>query len=133
MSDSTYGLHRTLTATTFEAAREATIAALKAEGFGVLSEIDVRGTLKAKIDADIRPYTILGACNPKLAHAAIGAEPDVGLLLPCNVLLQGLDDGTVKVSILDPATMGQVAANEALGPLMSGAREKLARALAAIG
>lgn len=132
MSDSTYGLHRTLTPTTFEAARDATIAALKAEGFGILSEIDVRATLKAKIDADIRPYTILGACNPPLALAAIGAEPDVGLLLPCNVLLQALDDATVKVSILDPSVMGQVASNDALGPLMAGARERLARALAAI-
>ncbi len=78
--------------------------ALKTEGFGVLAEIDVAGTLKAKIDKDFRPYRILGACNPNLAYEALTAEALIGVMLPCNVIVQRYDNGEVEVSSIDPAT-----------------------------
>lgn len=106
--------------------------ALKAEGFGVLSEIDMSGTLKAKLDVDYRPYKILGACNPAMAHRALETTEEAGLLLPCNVTLVGLDNGTVQVSIIDPNPMMDVVKSGDLTPIAQDVRERLVRVVAAL-
>jgi uncharacterized protein (DUF302 family) len=98
--------------------------ALRTEGFGVLTEIDVQATLKEKLCADFRGYTILGACNPPLAHRALGADPEVGLLLPCNVIVYEAGGESV-VSILDPAAMMSVSDNPELAVVAAEARAKL--------
>ena len=103
MENPAYGFVVTLPAP-LDVARERVEAALKAEGFGVLTEIDVKATLKKKIDVDFAPYLILGACNPKLAYRALSIQPNIGLLLPCNVTLHEID-GATRVSIVDPLQM----------------------------
>ena len=107
-------------------ARERAIAALREEGFGVLSEIDVAATLKARLGVDGPPYLILGACNPALAHAAIEADPAIGALLPCNVVVRAVADGTV-VEIMDPAAVLGIAGVASLAPLGAEARARLLR------
>ncbi|WP_347754276.1 DUF302 domain-containing protein [Agrococcus sp. ProA11] len=104
-------------------------AALQAEGFGVLTEIDMAATLKAKLDIDVAPQLILGACNPPLAHRALEAEESIGLLLPCNVTVRAADGGTSIVEALDPDLMVSVTENEALRPIASEAAERLRAAL----
>lgn len=103
--------------------------ALKQEGFGVLTEIDVKATLKKKIDVDFRPYRILGACNPKMAYEALQSEPDIGAMLPCNVVVQEAEDGRVKVSAIDPVKSMQAVENPALGETATQVREGLRRVI----
>ena len=116
----------------FERAREQVVDALKAEGFGVLTEIDVKSTMKQKIDVDFRKYAILGVCNPNLAHRALNIDLQMGLLLPCTAIVYEEDDGSV-VSLLDPSIMREVAANPALEPVAEEARARLRRAIEALG
>jgi uncharacterized protein (DUF302 family) len=105
--------------------------ALKAEGFGILTNIDVRETMKKKLDVDFRKYTILGACNPPLAHKALVARPDVGLLLPCNVIVYEAGDVTV-VNIIDPMSMTNFIQDPALEAVAGEARQRLKRVSEAI-
>ncbi|UCC25604.1 MAG: DUF302 domain-containing protein [Gemmatimonadales bacterium] len=127
-----YGLKKTLALPVDEAdarVREE----LKKEGFGVLTEIDVRATLKQKIDVDFRPYRILGACNPPLAYQALSAETDIGLLLPCNVVVyQGDDQDESVVAILDPEIQLSVTDREDIAPLAREVRARMERVLAAL-
>ena len=105
--------------------------ALKAEGFGVLTTIDVQQTLKQKLDLDMGNYVILGACNPQFAHQALQAEQEIGLLLPCNVIVY-TSDGKTRVSVLNPEQALGITANAALTPIAQQAKSKLERALAAV-
>lgn len=116
----------------YDEAVAATRAALSDQGFGVLTEIDLKATLKAKIDADILPQVILGACRPPLAHAALKAEPSVGTLLPCNVVVRETEDGATLVEALDPATMVDLTGNAGLQEVAADARGRLQNALAAL-
>lgn len=111
---------------TIDDLRPRVVELLKAEGFGVLTEIDVAATLRNKLDIEREPYLILGACNPKLAHRALEAEPSIGALLPCNVTLR-LEDGGTTVEIMDPQAALGIVENEAVTLIAAEARERLAR------
>jgi len=129
MTETRYGLQVTLPIPYAEALERAT-AALKQEGFGVLTSIDVRQTLKQKIDADFRPYTILGACNPPLAHRALSSDLDVGLLLPCNVIVYEDAPGTSVVSAIAPkAMLAAAGGSHALDEVAKDADIRLRRAM----
>jgi uncharacterized protein (DUF302 family) len=104
-------------------------AALKTEGFGVISRIDIQQTLKSKIDVDFRPYTILGACDPTLAHEALQLEDKVGLMLPCNVIVQQSGSAEVEVAAIDPVASMQAISNPELVKAAEVVRAKLARAI----
>lgn len=105
--------------------------ALKAEGFGVLTEIDVRQTLREKLNAEMEPYLILGACNPVLAHRALEVDPEIGLLLPCNVVVRAVEGGC-RVEIADPQAMLRIVGNEHLDAIAEEAKQRLQRALATL-
>lgn len=124
----TYGFGCNL-ALPFAEAIPAVTAALKQEGFGVLTEIDVKATLKAKIGVDYQPYVILGACNPNLAYRGLQAEQDLGLLLPCNVIVHANADGGSTVSIVDPLQMLGFVENPALQPIAEEANSRLRRVI----
>ncbi len=113
----------------FADAREKTINALKQEGFGVLTEIDVKSTLKQKLNVDFRPYTILGACNPPLAHRALSSNADVGLLLPCNVTVAQEGDAVVVVAIDPMVMLGMMKDDPVLRDVAKEAQAKLKRAI----
>lgn len=127
----TYGFERRLEHTTVAQALERVTAALKAEGFGILTQIDVQETLRKKLDVDFRRYLILGACNPSLAHRALSIDPQIGLLLPCNVVVQESGDGVI-VSIADPRAMFTVAGDPALAPIVNEADQRLRRVVTAL-
>ncbi len=118
--------------TDYATALDRVTEALKAEGFGVLTEIDVKATLKKKLDVDFRPYTILGACNPPLAYRALSAAPEVGLLLPCNVTVSQIDDATIEVSLIDPLAMLGVVNNPEMEAIAAEARQRLERVAASL-
>jgi uncharacterized protein (DUF302 family) len=109
----------------FEAAIDHVTEELKKEGFGVLTDIDVRATLKKKLDVEFRPYRILGACNPPLAHMALSKEDKIGTMLPCNVVVQELEDGHTEVAAVDPIASMQAVNNPELGEIAAQVRKKL--------
>lgn len=123
-----YGFRTTLNVS-YEEAVEKTTIALKEEGFGVLTEIDVKATLKKKLDVDFRRYIILGACNPNLAYQALQNELEIGLLLPCNVIVYETEEGQSTVSIVDPLSMLGVVESPTLDPIANEARTRLQRVI----
>lgn len=116
----------------YEAVLTQTRAALSDQGFGILTEIDVAATMKEKLDADVPPQIILGACRPPLALAALQAEPSIGLLLPCNVVVRALDATTTAVEAVDPQTMVSLTDNAALQAVADEAAQRLAAALGSL-
>ena len=127
-----YGFETTLSDTNYDDAIRRVTDELKKEGFGILTEIDVRATLKKKLDVDFRRYMILGACNPSLVYQALGVEPQIGLLLPCNVVVQEAPTGAVTVSIADPRAMFALVENSAVAPVAEEANERLHRVIDAL-
>ncbi len=126
-----YGFSKKLDAP-YEQAKKKIIAALKEQGFGVLTEIDIKATLKKKLDVDFRRYVILGACNPPLAHQALSAELEIGLLLPCNVIVYETQDGGAVVSALNPAAAMGIVDNPALAEVAEQVTGKLQQAVDSI-
>lgn len=123
-----YGFGRRIEGTLAEAIEKVT-GALKNEGFGVLTEINVKDTLEKKLDVQFRGYVILGACNPQLAHKALTAEPQIGLLLPCNVVVQEAPEGGIIVTIADPRAMFSLVDNPGLTPVVDEAEDRLRRVI----
>jgi uncharacterized protein (DUF302 family) len=133
MTNLQYGFEITLRGVSYADAVQRVTDELKKEGFGVLTEIDVKETLKEKLDVDFRRYVILGACNPPLAKQALEAERQIGLLLPCNVVVQEEEDGGVVVSIADPKLMFTLVDNTAVEPVAEEAEQRLRRVIRALG
>ena len=127
-----YGFTTTLSGITFDQALTKTLAALKAEGFGVLSDIDVQHAMKEKLGVDMPPYRILGACSPPLAHQALQAVPDIGLLLPCNVVVREAADGDMVVGFMDPVAILQMTSNPDVAQVAREVRQRLERVRSAL-
>ena len=127
-----YGFHCVLPKQDFTSTVTKVTEALKTEGFGILTEIDVQATMKAKLGIEGRPYRILGACNPPLAHRALSAEPDIGLLLPCNVVVRQEEDGQLVVAFMDPVAVLQMTTNPEVARVAHEVRERLERVKAAL-
>lgn len=130
MKNTEYGMHRSLEGIELDEAIERVTKALQEEGFGILTRIDVAETLKEKIGAEYRPYVILGACNPSLAHRALTADDNIGLMLPCNVVVAETDGGS-EVAFLRPHAMMDIADADEIRGVADEAQEKLERALTA--
>jgi uncharacterized protein (DUF302 family) len=128
-----YGFTTTLNNQSFDNVLAKTIEALKTEGFGVLSDIDVQRAMKEKLGVEMKPYRILGACNPPLAHRALQAEPDIGLLLPCNVIVREEAPGCVVVGFLDPQTMVALVGRPDIRPVADEAESRLRRVCTSLG
>jgi uncharacterized protein (DUF302 family) len=128
-----YGFTTTLSGIGFDQALENTVEALKTEGFGVLSEIDIQGAMKTKLGVDMPRYRILGACNPPLAHQALQTEPDIGLLLPCNVIVREAEDGRVVVGFLNPQVMVELVDKPGMKAVSDEAEERLRRVCESLG
>ena len=126
-----YGFGKTVNLS-FDVALERVTQALQKEGFGVLTEIDVQATFKKKLDADMPPYRILGACNPPLAHRALTAEPEIGLLLPCNVVVRQDEAGAVRVEFMDPAAVLELVDKPEISQLAAEVRQRLERVMHAL-
>lgn len=126
-----YTINRLITGAHFDVVDARTRAALATQGFGVLTEIDVKATMKKKLDVEMAPYRILGACNSRMAMEAIGMEPRVGAMLPCNVILREVEDG-IEVSAIDPVASMQAIDNPALHAVAGQVRDLLAKVVAAI-
>jgi len=125
----TYHISKRLTGITFDDAVAKVTDALSAEGFGVLTDIDVKATMKKKLDLDFRAYRILGACNPQLAYKALTAEDKIGTMLPCNVVVQETEDGGLEVAAVDPVASMSAVENSALADLAGTVRDKLAHVI----
>ena len=128
-----YGFTTTLSGVSFDDALSKTTQALKAEGFGVLSDIDVQAAMKDKLGEDMPPYRILGACNPPLAFQALQAVPDIGLLLPCNVIVREVEPGQVVVGFLDPQVMVKLVGAAGVKTVADEAEQRLRRVCASLG
>lgn len=124
-----YTMNRTIDGVDFDTVDQRVRASLADHGFGVLTEIDVKATMKQKIGVDMEPYRILGACNPNMAHKAIGMEPRVGAMLPCNVILRAVDDG-IEISAIDPVASMQAIDNDELKAVAGEVRDMLRKAVA---
>lgn len=124
-----YYFTTTISGISFDEAIEKVTQKLKEEGFGVLTTIDIKATLKKKLDVDFHDYTILGACNPPFAYKALQAENKIGAMLPCNVIVQQIEPGSIEVSAVDPIASMQSVTNESLGGIATEVQEKLKRVI----
>jgi uncharacterized protein (DUF302 family) len=127
-----YYISKSLKNITFKEAIEKTTTALQEEGFGILTEIDLKATLKKKLDVDFYNYTILGACNPKMAYEALQSENKIGTMLPCNVIVQEREPGTVEISAVDPAASMMAVENDSLIDIAKEVQMKLTKVIKSI-